>query len=357
MKQPIERFRDRMADLGVDAALISDVNNVRWLTGFAGSTANVIVTPSEAVFISDSRYEEQAREEVHGFSIEILRSPKTYPEMVAECARRLEITGLAFEADHVTFAAASRWAKKMNGIVLTPVEKLLDPLRMIKHPSELEKIRAACGIADACFSHAQRLFQPGVAEYDIAMEIEFYIRRQGAKPAFDVIAVSGPRSARPHGDPSERKLQRGDFLTLDFGACVDGYCSDITRTVVIGEASDEQRRVYGAVLEAQLAAIEAMKPGIEAKKVDALARETLAKHDLAQYFGHGLGHGLGLLVHDVGSMNATSEDVLEAGQVWTVEPGVYIEGFGGVRIEDDVLIGESGAEVLTRSPKNLMEFA
>ncbi len=354
--KPLERLRARMSELDVDSALISNSTNIGWLTGFTGSTAMVLVTPHDAVFISDSRYREQANEQVSTMPVVILQAPKSYPEVAAEEARRLGVSRLRFEAEHVTFAQATAWLNKMEGIGLEPVEKLTDRLRMVKYEWEIDRIKHACGITDACFDHVQRLFQVGVTELDIAIEIEFFIRRQGATVAFDVIAVSGARSARPHGVPSDKKLDPGDFLTLDFGACSEGYNSDMTRTVVIGEPTDRHRLVYGAVLEAQLAAIEAIRPGAEGKAVDAVAREVLAKHDLAQHFGHGLGHGLGRLVHDVGSLSTASEDVLAEGMVFTVEPGVYIEGFGGVRIEDDVVVRDGGAEILNHAPKDFLVF-
>jgi Xaa-Pro aminopeptidase len=209
-------------------------------------------------------------------------------------------------------------------------------------------MRAACALADACYTHVLRMIQTGVTEYDVALDIEFYFRRSGAELAFSPIVVSGERSARPHGVPSEKKLEKGDFVTMDFGAKLDGYCSDLTRTVVVGEASDRHKEVYEAVLAAQLAAIEGIRPGMQTKDVDAIARDILAEKGLAEYFGHGLGHGLGSVVHDVGRMGPTATDVVEVGQVWTMEPGVYIPGFGGVRIEDDVMCTKSGPEVLSQ---------
>jgi Xaa-Pro aminopeptidase len=198
------------------------------------------------------------------------------------------------------------------------------------------------------------MLQPGATEYDIGLEIEFFFRRNNADLAFAPIVVSGERSARPHGHPSEKRLESGDFVTMDFGAKLNGQCSDLTRTVVIGEATDRHRQVYAAVLEAELAGIAALKPGAKARDVDAIAREVLGKAQLAEYFGHGLGHGLGSVVHDLGRLAPTSTDIIEVGQVWTVEPGVYIPGFGGVRIEDDVLVTESGPEVLTHTPKEFL---
>jgi Xaa-Pro aminopeptidase len=242
----------------------------------------------------------------------------------------------------------------MPGIDLVPLNNFVSPLRMVKSADEVAKIRAACGITDACFEHVQRMIQPGVSEYDIALDMEFFIRRQGAGIAFEMIVASGERSARPHGRASERKLQAGEFLTMDFGATYQGYHSDITRTVVVGPATDRHEEIYAQVLKCQLAALDAMKPGVLARDVDAVARRVLDEKGLAHYFGHGLGHGLGRLVHDAGRMNTSSTDILEPGQVWTVEPGVYIEGWGGVRIEDDVVVTEDGIDILTKAPKQLI---
>jgi Xaa-Pro aminopeptidase len=198
------------------------------------------------------------------------------------------------------------------------------------------------------------MMQPGVSEYDIQLDLEFFIKRQGAEVAFAPTVVSGPNSAKPHGKAGERKLEVGDFVTLDLGAKKDGYCSDITRTFVIGEASERHKEVYGQVLAAQVAAIEALKVGTPANEPDSLSRSILAEKGLDQYFGHGLGHGLGRAVHDYGGLAPSSKDTIEAGQVWTVEPGVYIEGFGGVRIEDDVHVTAEGPQILTHFPKELM---
>ena len=227
---------------------------------------------------------------------------------------------------------------------------------MAKFEPEIEAIRKACGVADAAFDHIQRLIQPGVTELDICLDLEFFMRRQGAGVAFPSIVVSGERSARPHGMPSDKKLENGDFVTFDFGARIDGYNSDITRTVVVGEATDRHREIYNQVRKANEECIAFMKPGVAASEVDALARRILDEKGFAKYFGHGLGHGLGRLVHDTGRMSASSKDVLALGQVWTVEPGVYVPGFGGVRIEDDVVVRGGGVEVLTHSTKDLLEL-
>lgn len=349
----IERVRAAMAAEGVGAVLLSDSVSVGWLTGFSGTFARVIVTEGNALFITDSRYTLQAAEEVTTMPVVSFAAPVDGDQFTAEHASNLGISRLGFESAAVTYAQWLKMGEKMEGIELVPMKDLA-PLRLVKSPEEIEKMRRACALADAAFDHILRMIQPGVSELDIALDLEFFIRRQGAEVAFPSIVVSGERSARPHGKPSEKKLEVGDFVTMDFGARLDGYNSDITRTVVVGEASDRHREVYELVLEAQIEALHAIRPGRPAKEVDQLAREILATGDLAKYFGHGLGHGLGRMVHDGGRLNPTSTDIIEPGQIWTVEPGVYIPGFGGVRIEDDIVVTETGIEILTHSTKELL---
>ena len=350
----LQRMQTAMGQQGVDAIVLSDIANVGWVSGFTGSSGLVIVTPTDARFLTDSRYTLQAKEEVAAIPSFTFANPVTLMDFLGTHAAEMGLKRLGFEAGSVTYDTWSKWTSKLSGIELFPAPEVVAPLRMVKGAEEIAKIRAACKLADAAFEHIRRLLQPGATEYDIGLEIEFYFRRNSAELAFDPIVVSGERSARPHGHPSEKKLEAGDFVTLDFGAKLNGQCSDLTRTVVISEASDRHREVYAAVLEAELAGIAALKPGVKAKDVDAAAREVLAGYGLAEYFGHGLGHGLGSVVHDLGRLAPTSTDTIEAGQVWTVEPGVYIPGFGGVRIEDDVLVTSSGTEVLTHSPKQLL---
>lgn len=349
----LQRLQAELRKRGVSAMLLSDISSVQWVTGFTGSFGYLLVAGDEAIFVSDSRYTVQAKEEMPELDVRTYASPTSLAEFLGQQVSSLGVKVLGFESDKVVFSSYEEWSRALP-CELQPVNNLTGALRMIKTPQEIAKIKNACGLADACFEHVMRAVQPGVSEFDIGLEIEFFFRRHGAKIAFDPVVVSGHRSARPHGRASEKKLERGDFLTLDFGATVDGYNSDITRTVVVQEASERHVQVYNAVLEAQLAALAAMRPGITGKEADAAARDRLAQHGLAEYFGHGLGHGLGRLVHDTGRLNPSSTDVLEPGQVWTVEPGVYIEGFGGVRIEDDVVVTETGIENLTGCTKELL---
>lgn len=332
--------------------LVTDIRNVQWLTGFTGTYGRVLLTPDEGIFITDSRYGIQANEQVQGLKIEVFSAPATEDQTISRLTRMLNLDKLGFERS-ITFDQWEKWTTAMEQLQLVPAPDILTQLRLVKTPEEIEKIRKACALADACIEHVKRMIQPGVSEFDIGLDIEFFFRRNGAGVAFPPIVASGPNSARPHGRATERKIEKGDFVTLDLGGTVDGYNSDITRTFVVGEASERQTMVYNQVLKAQRAAIDAMRPGENGKEIDALARVVLAEEDLAQYFGHSLGHGLGIDVHDGGRLSSNADQPLVEGQVWTIEPGVYIEGFGGVRIEDDVVVTESGAEILTHFPKEL----
>jgi Xaa-Pro aminopeptidase len=348
---PIAKLQTAMEEAGLATLLISDIGGVQWLTGFTGSFGYVLVTLTKSIFITDSRYTIQAQEQVPSLELRSFASPLRFVDLLGTIASELKLESLGFEATSVNYSTFDDWQRALPEVSLVPAPDLIGQLRMIKSAEEVNKIRSACALTDAAWTHIQRMVQPGVTEYDLQLDLEFYMRRQGAALAFEPIVVSGAKSARPHGKASDKKLEKGDFLTCDFGAKVDGYCADLTRTVVVGEASDRHRELYDLVLKAQLECIAAMRPGVAAKDVDALARFIFG--DQAKYFGHGLGHGLGRLVHDTGRMNATSTDILAVGQVWTVEPGLYIEGFGGVRIEDDVVVTETGVEILNHSPKHL----
>ena len=351
----LTKVREKMEETGLPALLVSNIDNAGWLTGFSGSSANVLVTPKDALFITDSRYTIQAREEVSEMPIESYASPVEMSEFVAQQLKKLGVQKVGFEKVNTTYEQFEKLKSKLNGIELIPANDIFTDLRLIKTADEIAKIKAACALADKCFEHVLRMIQPGVSEWDIGLEIEFYFRRNMADIAFSPIVASGWRSALPHGRASQdKKLEAGDFVTLDFGAKLDGYNSDITRTMVLKPVSDRHKFIYDRVLASQQAALDYMKPGVIAHDVDAAARDLLAKDDLAKYFGHGLGHGLGRTVHDGGRLGTNSKTVLAPGQVWTVEPGVYVEGFGGVRIEDDVVVTETGIEIITHSPKELL---
>lgn len=355
MDTPLAKLRRALAEKDLPAILVSDAIDVGYLTGFTGSFGYALVTPEGGAFLTDSRYTVQAGEQVRDLEVRTFGTPKSGADFLAEQVQALGVDRIAFQPS-VAYGTWAQWAEKFAPVALVPGGDLLGPIRMVKSDDEIARIRAACRLADACFDHVVRLIQPGVAEYDIGLEIEFFFRRHGAGLAFEPIVVSGPNSAKPHGRPGERKLQSGDFVTMDFGATLDGYNSDITRTVVVGAATERHEALYARVLEAQVASIEALRPGANGRDADRLAREILDRDgaDWSRHFGHSLGHGLGRNVHDPGRLSVSADQPIEVGQVWTVEPGVYLDGWGGLRIEDDVLVTADGPEVLTHSPKHLM---
>lgn len=352
----LARLRSALAGGGFSAALISCPTNVFWLTGFTGTFGYVVVTADNAVFMTDSRYTIQAHEQVSGIEIRSFSTPKTSFQALSEILSDLSISEIGFESVNTTYGTYLTWGEKLSGVTLKPLGDVVENLRMVKSEAEITKIKRSCELTDATFSHLIRMIQPGVSEYEIQLEMEFFIRRQGGHMAFEPIVVSGPNSARPHGKATDKQLVPGEFVTMDFGAQLDGYCADMTRTVVVGKADDRTREVYDLVLKAQTESMNMMKAGEIAEAVDARAREVFDELGLAKHFGHGLGHGLGILVHDTGRLGVGSKTVLEPGQVWTVEPGVYLEGWGGCRIEDNVVITETGIINLTGSTKELLEL-
>ena len=348
-------LREKMEQSGLPAILLADPLNVRWVTGFTGSFGATIVTPSQAAFVTDSRYAIQAAGQVQNMPVHSFSNPNTFESVVTGLLSQFGAKSVGFEQS-VSYSAWQKRVTDMPSVEWVPAPDLVPNLRKVKSAAEVAKIKEACKLSDACLEHAVRMLAPGVKEYDISLDIEFFYRRQGAELAFEPIVVSGPNSAKPHGHAGERLLEPGDFVTIDCGAKLDGYCSDITRTFVIGQASDRHKEIYAQVLRAETECCQACLVGAAGKDVDALARTILEEKGLAQYFGHGLGHGLGMYVHDPGSLSPRSTDVLEPGNVYTVEPGVYIDGFGGVRIEDDVHVTPDGPEILNAFPKHLHEL-
>ncbi len=340
-----------------DAVLITQGANVSYLTGFTGSFAWLVLTPDRAHLITSGIYATQIAEEVPNIPCTVYAPGEESGAVLADLLQQWGVRRLGIEnSNSIAFLRDLRKHLRKAQIAPLLLKGAVEKMRLIKDAFELERIRAAVAIADSAFEHVQRMLQPGVAEWDIAMEIDFYIRRQGAYPAFETLVVSGERSALPHGKPTERKLERGDFVTLDFGARYHGYCSDLTRTVVIGYASKEHRRLYYAVLDALERSLTAIRPGKTGRQIDKVARRALEKHGLADYFRHSLGHSLGIAVHDGAGFSPREKTKLQPGMVLTVEPGVYLPGFGGVRIEEDVLVTEAGCEVLSRAPRALMVF-
>lgn len=346
----VNRIQRALAEREFDAVLLSINGSVQWVSDFTGSYGFAMISPNDALFITDSRYAIQARQQVHDLEVESFDSNTNIYQALANGLARMGVKNLGFEPA-VSYSNWESLREKLEGVELASVGSLVTDLMKIKTADEIAKIREACKLGDACMQRALSMVQVGVREDQIGLDIEFFFRKQGAAVGFDPIVASGPNSAKPHARPSDRKVQKGDFVTLDLGCTLDGYSSDLTRTVVVGEATDRHREIYNQVLRAEMECCQMLKPGANGKDVDQHARDILAEKDLAKYFGHSLGHGLGRAVHDPGRLHYTADEPLHSGQVWTVEPGVYIEGFGGVRVEDDVVITESGPEILTSTPK------
>ncbi|WP_416149544.1 M24 family metallopeptidase [Salipaludibacillus sp. HK11] len=345
-------LRDQFEKNEIDGILITSNYNRRYLTGFTGTAGVVLISKQEAKFVTDFRYVEQAESETKGF--EIVQHKAPIHEEVAKQAKQMGIDLLGFEKDHLTFGQYDTYKKALESS-LVPVSGLVEKIRLIKSPEELAIIQEAVDIADAAFTHIQSFIRPGVKEVDVSNELEFYMRKKGAtSSSFDIIVASGYRSALPHGVASDKVIEKGELVTLDFGAYYKGYCSDITRTVAVGEPNEELKKIYQTVLEAQLKGVQEIKPGMNGKQADALTRDYITEQGYGQYFGHSTGHGMGLEVHEGPGLSHKSDQKLEPGMVVTVEPGIYVAGVGGTRIEDDIVITKNGNTVLSKSTKELL---
>lgn len=350
--EKLGKLRARFSELGIDGMLITNGYNRRYMTGFTGTAGVVLIGEKKAVFITDFRYVEQASRQINGY--EIIQHMGSIIDEVAKQAADLGIKRLGFEQDHLSFATYKSYENTVQA-ELVPVSGVVEKLRLIKSDAEIKILKEAAEIADAAFQHILSFIRPGIREIDVANELEFFMRKNGAiSSSFDIIVASGYRSALPHGVATEKVIEKGEFVTLDFGAYYKGYCSDITRTVAVGEVSEELRSIYKIVLEAQLRGMTGIKPGMTGREADALTRDYITEKGYGDYFGHSTGHGIGLEVHEGPGLSVRTDTVLEPGMVVTVEPGIYIPGLGGVRIEDDTVVTKDGNESLTHSPKDLI---
>ena len=347
----ISKVVRRFDDAGVDGLLVTNLTNVRYLTGFSGSSGQVLVTPSGTVFFSDPRYEARAADLVDGAEVVIF--PTRLSDRLPEKLVTHGVKRLGVEARAMTIAQRDDLDERLPGAELIPTKDVVEDLRRAKDPEEIAALRRAVEFADATFEWILERLRPGATEREIGLDLEMRMRNGGAESvSFDPIVGSGALSAHIHHTPSARPLAPGDLVLLDFGCRMDGYCSDLTRTVVLGRATEEQRELYDVVLRAQRAGIEAVGPGVDGRAVDAAGRGVIEAAGYGAHFGHGLGHGVGLEVHEAPSLARTSEDTMAPGDVVTVEPGVYVRDKGGIRIEDCVLVTEDGFEVLGHAPKD-----
>lgn len=349
----LEKFRQQFGEYKVEKFLITNIFNVRYLSGFSGSTACMVVDGAKAVVITDFRYKEQAEGEVYrGIQVEI----DTRDALTAAMDIIGDFKGaLGFEAGSLTYASYEKVSGNLAAR-LVPVEGSIQALRQIKDDREIASIAKAAQIADSVFAEIVKEIAPGMTEVDLAARLEFLLRKKSSNvPSFDTIAASGEHASLPHASPTTRVIREGDVVKMDFGAIWDGYCSDITRTVVAGRASDKVKEVYDIVRTANERAISGIKAGIRGSDADRLARAYIEEKGYGENFGHGLGHGVGLEVHEIPRLSKKNDDLLKIGMVATVEPGIYIPGWGGVRIEDMIVVEDEGCRVLTSAAKGLLE--
>lgn len=351
------RLAEKLRKENLDGFLVTAAPHLRYLFGFSGSNGLGLISAGDGTyFFTDTRYDQQVKKEVRGVNTSVLRGSlvaglKALPLFKTPRQR------IGFDSKNMTVKTMDLYFSALSKVFWEKTDNFVETLLAVKDIEELSRIKKAVEIADITFEEILPALRPGVRELDVAAELEYRLKKNGAEaPAFETIVASGYRSAWPHGRASEKKIGKDELVTLDFGAFYGGYCSDITRTVVVGKASARQKKVYNTVLAAQKRGIAAVRPGLKGKEVDRRTREVIERAGWGKYFGHGTGHGIGLLVHDFPGMGQASEDVLKAGMVVTIEPGVYIPGWGGVRIEDDVYVGPRGGVVLNRAPKKLLEL-
>ena len=351
MKGRLQAVRERLQEKGLDALLVTSPFNRKYLSGFTGTSGYLLITMNKAILVTDFRYIDQANEQAQEY--EIVQHKAAILDEVGAQIHRLNLHKIGFEKQFVSYSLYEG-LKKLSG-EWVGVGGLIEEIRMIKSQDEIQIIKEACEIADKAFEHITKFIRPGVTERQVALELEFYMRKLGADSvSFDTIVASGERSALPHGVASSKVIQSGDLVTLDYGAYYKGYVSDITRTVAVGEPSEKLREIYNVVLQAQLAGVSKIKAGITGRQADEITRSLIRDAGYGDYFGHSTGHGIGLEVHEGPGLSSKSDIFLQPGMVVTVEPGIYISNLGGVRIEDDVVITEDGCEIITHSPKELL---
>ncbi len=349
----IARFRQYLTEQGLEAFLLANTANCRYLSDFTGTDAYLLLTREANFLLTDSRYSLQAVKEAQGFQV------ITYQDTLAEALKvlcaRYSLIRLGLEKEVITLGFFEKLQHSIPYVEFVPLPDPLEKYRQVKTEPELYKIRKAAEITDMAFAHILEFVRPGITEKEIALELEFFMRNLGAeRNAFDFIVASGERGALPHGTASNKVIQKGEMLTLDIGCVYQGYNSDMTRTIFIGQPDARQKEIYEVVLKAQETALTALKPGMAGADVDAVARDVISQAGYGDFFGHGLGHGVGLEIHEGPRLSPRDHTILEPGMVVTVEPGIYLPGWGGVRIEDLTLITREGCEIISKSSKKMI---
>jgi len=348
----LDKVRSSLIELHLDALIVTSLQDIRYLSGFSGSTALVLIRHDNAYIFLDFRYLTQAKEEVVGFEVKSVTSPAW--NALTDCAKEGEVKRLGFVPSELSFEQYGKLEEKRKGMELVPTVSPIGPLRMIKDLGEVEAIRRSCRLVSQNLEEIRSLVRPGMREIEIAALFEYSLKMNGADgPGFETIVASGPRSAMPHAHPSQREVKSGDFLKMDGGSQWHGYHSDMTRTWVLGSATPQQKQIFQVVLEAHDQAVSAVRPGMLAEELDGVTRRVIEEAGYGAYFGHGTGHGVGLSVHEEPRIGKDSRTPLAEGMVFTIEPGIYLPGVGGVRIEDTVFLTEDGAEVLTTASREM----
>lgn len=349
----LSTFRSKMKELKIEGALITKRENYMYLSGFSGTSANLLITDKKAYLLTDFRYIEQSTQQAPLF--EIVQHKPDIIDTIFEIINSEGLKKLGFEDQSSSYSSYRAFIDKFKDTELIGIGLVVDDLRSIKDEQEIETINKAVQIADGAFKHVLSIIKPGITELDVAAELEYKMKKLGASGAsFETIVASGLRSSMPHGIASEKKLELGDTITMDFGAMYNHYCSDITRTVFLGQPNKKMIDIYNIVLNAQLTSEKGAKKGLTGKEVDKIARDIIYKNGFEGKFGHGLGHGVGLEIHESPRLSMGGDKILENNMAVTIEPGIYVEGLGGVRIEDTIIINNDNPIVLTQSEKDMI---
>lgn len=355
-KKRIDAVRAQLQNENLDGLIVSHLDHIRYLSGFTGSAALLIITPKTAEFFTDFRYIDQAKKQVKGAKRNIIT--KDLSTSIKDNKKlNLKHGVYGYSSEYMTVGKLKQFESDLSATHLVEANEIFTELGWVKDADEIEDISKACAIGDLAFERVLNIVKPGIREREIAAELEFQMAMLGSeKPAFETIIASGYRSAMPHGVASDKKVKKGDFVTFDFGATVNGYVSDMTRTIVVGKATPKQKKIYNLVLKAQKASIRKIKAGANGRLVDAAGRNIITKAGYGKNFGHGTGHGIGYFVHVGPNLSPRIDVKLKVNNVVTVEPGIYISGWGGVRIEDDVVVTKTGGRILNKAEKKLLEL-
>lgn len=350
----LEKIKSNFSELSIDSFLVKNLPNIRYVSGFSGSAASLLITKDKDHFITDFRYKSQSAKEVY-HNFEILIYVQNSMMFLKDLIQMHNLKRIGFESNFLTFNDAENLRKEFSDVEFVPVDSLIEKIVICKNEKEIELTKKAVDITDRTFSDLLNIIKPGMTEREVSAHISYLQKLYGADgDSFDAIVASGERSAFPHARPTDKKIISGELLKLDFGCTVEGMKSDMTRTIAIGNVSDECKNIYNIVKEAQQRALDTVKAGINTKVLDASARDFIKEKGYGNNFGHGLGHGLGYDIHEKPAVNERSDYKLEVNNIITIEPGIYVEGLGGVRIEDDVIVKENGCEILNKSSKELI---